>query len=96
MLEHDGTLWTWSLAELPQPGQSVSAEKLADHRLAYLDYEGDISNNRGTVTRVDQGDFDLLEHSSSIVRTTIRGSKLCGLLTIAQETNHWSVGLCAE
>lgn len=31
------------------------AERLADHRLIYLDYEGPVSDGRGTVKRVVEG-----------------------------------------
>lgn len=31
------------------------AERLPDHRAAYLDYEGPVSNNRGRVTRIAAG-----------------------------------------
>ena len=30
-------------------------ERLPDHRAAYLDYEGPVSNNRGRVSRVESG-----------------------------------------
>src|SRR5436305_12258768 len=45
MLEHDGSLRTWRLATPPVADQDVAAEELADHRLAYLDYEGPVSGN---------------------------------------------------
>ena len=40
---------TWPLSA-PAP-----LEKLPDHRNAYLTFEGEISGNRGTVRRVEQG-----------------------------------------
>lgn len=35
--------------------RSITAELLADHRAAYLDYEGNIGGGRGRVTRVASG-----------------------------------------
>jgi hypothetical protein len=57
MLEREGVLVTWALAEAPAIGKTISAEKLADHRLPYLDYEGPVSQGRGTVTRWDAGEY---------------------------------------
>ena len=38
-----------------KPGQRMAAERIADHRPAYLDYEGAVSDKRGTVRRVAWG-----------------------------------------
>ena len=38
-----------------QIGQSILAEHIANHRWAYLEYEGPISGNRGVVSRVAEG-----------------------------------------
>ncbi len=58
-------LATWSLSELPAgwPGAAadgsteVDAVSLADHRAAYLKYEGPISGGRGVVSRVALGEL---------------------------------------
>jgi hypothetical protein len=36
---------------------TIEAERLADHRLAYLDYEGPVTGNRGNVRRIDVGTY---------------------------------------
>jgi hypothetical protein len=36
---------------------TVDAQRIADHRLAYLEYEGPISGGRGTVRRLDGGSY---------------------------------------
>lgn len=51
---------TWRLLEEPGIG-SVAAERIADHRLLYLDYEGPVSGGRGHVKQWDQGIFTILE-----------------------------------
>jgi hypothetical protein len=58
MLEFNGQLETWALDGLPQAGQTVQAQKLSAHRTAYLDYEGPVSGDRGSVTRVLSGRFE--------------------------------------
>src|SRR5262245_11174038 len=64
MLESDGILRTWALAELPVLQREIAADELADHRLAYLDYEGPISGDRGTVTQWDAGEYQLRGESA--------------------------------
>lgn len=60
MLEVDGALATWRIACAPAdlPPGGAPAERLADHRLAYLEFEGEVSRGRGRVRRVEGGTFD--------------------------------------
>ena len=51
---------------------------LLDHRKAYLDYEGPISGNRGSVFRVDRGDFELIEATDDSLVTRVMGTRLRG------------------
>ncbi len=57
MLEHEGKLLTWALAENPKPGKSILAKALDDHRIEYLQLEGEISHDRGSVSRVISGKY---------------------------------------
>ncbi len=57
MLEWDETLITFALSEMLAPGKLIPAKPISDHRMLYLDYEGPVSNNRGSVTRVMKGDY---------------------------------------
>jgi hypothetical protein len=43
------------------------ALRIADHRPAYLDYEGEVSGNRGRVRRVAQGEANLLQDGAAFV-----------------------------
>ncbi len=61
MLEAGGVLRTWALAEAPCRGRAIAAEELAEHRLAYLEYEGDVSGGRGSVVRWDAGTYEVLD-----------------------------------
>lgn len=64
MLENQGVLLTWELPNLP-PGplpasfEQLGIRRLPDHRIDYLEYEGPVSNGRGTVQRVDSGEYQL-------------------------------------
>ena len=67
MLERGGALLTWRVQEMPLVGE-MRAERLADHRVAYLSYEGEVSGGRGRVVRVRAGEGEVLEEGQSRVR----------------------------
>ncbi|CAN5318460.1 hypothetical protein BH10PLA2_BH10PLA2_04330 [soil metagenome] len=85
MLESGATLRTWRLAESPVPGTDIRAEPIADHRRAYLDYEGPISGNRGSVTRWDSGEFTWQQDDSSEVIVILAGKVCSGKLRISAQ-----------
>ena len=94
MLEVGVVLRTWSLPHLPTMGNVVQAEALPDHRLAYLDYEGPVSGNRGSVQRVDEGEYEIIEDSAALLRIQISGKGLCGTLLLRRadkESMTWLV-----
>ncbi len=80
MIEHDGVLCTWQLAHNPlaNPTWPIEARRIGDHRLAYLDYEGPVSRNRGKVTRVERGhvEWELFTAERSVV--VLDGGHLIG------------------
>ncbi|MDR1477927.1 MAG: hypothetical protein LBJ00_03200 [Planctomycetaceae bacterium] len=57
---------------------SCPAKKLPYHRLAYLDYEGEISNNRGNVQKIDNGTYQKISNN----KFKLSGNLLDGELTI--------------
>ncbi len=104
MLETEGVLATWELRVLPadwskalnlESGSSASAVpaiRLADHRLAYLEYEGPLSGNRGSVNRMDCGTCELLENTLAQLVVELAGSILKGRFKLSQEDGSWLVG----
>lgn len=98
MLECDGTLRTWALAEAPSLEASGDAEPLADHRLAYLDYEGPVSGNRGSVTRHDSGQYELLNESAASLVLRIAGGNFPAYVTLREKgdgSHFWRVSFSA-
>jgi hypothetical protein len=63
-------LATWRSDKWPIE-KAVTVEKLADHRAAYLTFEGNISGNRGTVRRIEQG-ISAVEKSGAVWTIRIR------------------------
>ena len=109
MLEADGVLWTWELLALPAPwlvtiGETASgahefviATRLADHRLAYLDFEGPLTGNRGHVTRVASGEFEILEHTPQRLVIRLADKSLPGTIELAEtkQLGQWILGVRA-
>jgi hypothetical protein len=82
MLEQDGVLRTWRLKEPPDAQGSVIAEALPDHRLAYLDYEGPVSGDRGTVEQWDTGDYEVIESRPDRVMVSLHGRRRAGVVSL--------------
>lgn len=92
MLEKEAGLRTWRLARAPDETGIIEAEPLAEHRLAYLNYEGPVSGNRGTVRAFDRGAYTTVEETAESVVVHLRGSVLRGRASIRSqpETAGWT------
>jgi hypothetical protein len=92
MLEMGEMLRTWALAESPRPNVEITAEALPDHRLAYLQYEGPISGDRGVVTRCEEGIFTVAEQSDDRWSIDFAGRTLIGRVELrraGEGVNLW-------
>ena len=91
MLEVGPVLRTWALLEEPSAGQVQRAEELPDHRPAYLDYEGPLSGDRGSVTRWDEGTYEPFEPNEGQWIIDLRGKRLAGRvrLTRSADAQFW-------
>jgi hypothetical protein len=79
MLQHGAVLRSWRLLRSPEtPGEAIDAIAIGDHRPMYLDYEGPVSGDRGTVKRWDAGDYEADEDDAASLRLDIRGRRLIG------------------
>jgi hypothetical protein len=86
MLEAEDCLRTWELEAMPSRGARVRALPLPDHRLDYLDYEGPVSNNRGTVRRWDAGEYRAVSETESELTVQLHGQQLQGRLRLNRDT----------
>lgn len=83
LLEAGDVLRAWRLLAEPAPGAAVPAEANFDHRRLYLDYEGPLSGDRGSVSRWDAGTFEWVEDGVARVVMNLRGGKLAGRVVVA-------------
>ena len=61
MIKLNSTLATWRLDTPPEKlaGNTVAAEKIFDHELRFLTYNGPVNNGKGTVCIADSGHCDI-------------------------------------
>ena len=76
----------------PAAGRVVEVAQVVPHRIAYLDYEGPVSGNRGTVQRWDRGEFRIAEVSDTSIRIHLHGAKLDGTIALSRlEGDRWQL-----
>lgn len=89
-LERDGVLKAWRLPAAFDPSSPIPATATADHRLAYLDSEGPVSGDRGSVSRWDGGGLEWELHSADEIVVRLGGIHLCGRFRLARVSgNEW-------
>jgi hypothetical protein len=97
MLEGEGVLFTWRLDALPEVGKTLAAERIGDHRMMYLDYEGPVSGGRGSVRRVEGGTFSWVSDPAELndlCHVQLNGNRLSGLLRLDRgDEMRWSATL---
>ena len=100
MLETEGALATWRLPRPPGElgaDESIAAEALGDHRLAYLTYQGPVSGDRGTVRIVDAGRCRILARSSVFWRVQLAGRRARGVFILRREADdHWRLSRASQ
>jgi hypothetical protein len=81
LIQVGAAAWTWRLPSPPGP-EPVPAERIAEHRLYYLDYEGEVSGGRGRVARIDGGEYAILHLGPDRLEVVLEGSTYRGVLRI--------------
>ena len=99
LLEMGKTLKTWALPQAPESGVEMACEALPDHRPMYLDYEGPVSGDRGSVTRWDRGTYRILRQSDRQLVVRLAGEKLTGRVVLemtSEDPKRWRFSFTAE
>jgi hypothetical protein len=96
LLDMDGSLRTWALPSMPEVNKEIACRPLPDHRMVYLEYEGPISDGRGSVTRWDAGTFVIERESDAEIVVVLQGAKLRGRAAISKsprDRSQWRFSL---
>ncbi len=81
-LECGEAVLTWEVLRLPLEGEVIQVKRLADHRLIYLDFEGELSENRGHVTRWEAGHLIWDNCSANHLQALLFGERLTAKLVL--------------
>jgi hypothetical protein len=98
LLEMGPALRTWALPQPPGHGAEMICEALPDHRLAYLDYEGPVSGERGSVARWDRGTYEVCRQDDRELVVELYGEKLSGqavLTRVPDKPGQWQFSFVA-
>jgi len=94
MLQIEDALWTWRLHHSPQHIHSIPivVEKIADHPLRFLTYEGPVQNHTATVKIVDHGNFEVIKQSDKDIQFEAHGKTLSRQFQLhLEQDNIWSL-----
>lgn len=86
MLEQDEVLTTFRLEEPPEQVlvHPVRAEKIFDHPLRFLSYEGPVQKGTGHVHIVERGDYSALEWRDDLLALRLEGTILHGAFALTR------------
>ena len=99
LLEMGQTLKTWALPQTPEPAVEMGCEALPDHRPEYLDYEGPVSGDRGSVTRWDRGTYRVVRQGDRELVVCLAGERLIGQATLertGEDPRRWRFSFAAD
>jgi hypothetical protein len=82
LLERGGVLKAWRLPANFDPAGEATAVHNFDHRLHYLDFEGEIGGDRGRVTRWDAGELEWLTAAEGVFTVRMHGATVRGVFVM--------------
>jgi hypothetical protein len=90
LLEEGNVLRAFRLEGPPAPGRTFEAERINDHRLIYLEYEGPISGDRGEVRQWDAGQFEWSVDATERMVVSLVGRNFQGELELTRRMSDSS------
>jgi hypothetical protein len=87
LLEDECSARTWRLLRRPCLGEPIAAEPLPDHRLMYLDYEGVVSGDRGSVKRIIVGTYEPISDDSEVMALGLSDNDFAVSAVIRRQTD---------
>jgi hypothetical protein len=96
LIEWGETLLAWELLAPLNISAAQSVAQLPNHRQIYLDFEGELTDNRGSVQQWDKGNYSLVNNSDAEFTFQIDGKRVCGTMKLkreSQSTTTWQLTL---
>lgn len=86
MLERGEIMTTFRLVERPEQALAhpIRAEKIFDHPVRFLTYEGPVQKGTGRVHIVDRGTYQFTEWQDDRLALVLEGTMLDGAFTLAR------------
>lgn len=94
MLEKDGSLQTWRVGASPDKlsQQPVHAERIQDHPLRFLTYEGPVNKGKATVEIADAGTYRIVKNDKNNITLDMNGKVLQGKFFLKHTDNkNWQI-----
>lgn len=91
MLTCGDALATWQFTSPPTEasfGRALTCNRIRDHRLAYLSYEGPVSNGRGRVDIFDRGEYDAFAADEGRWEFVLHGLRISGRFELLRQDEH--------
>jgi hypothetical protein len=79
---------TWRLIQIPNHGSLIDAIELPKHRRMYLDYEGPVSGNQGSVLRWDAGEYQFQGQDQNQLQIHFDGILVRGNYRLTKSQYH--------
>jgi hypothetical protein len=90
MLENEGVLSTWRIPIPPNELKTspAEAEKIFDHPIKFLTYQGPVNKATGNVTTADKGTYKIISQTPKKLQIKIKAKILNGTYALQQITNN--------
>lgn len=89
MLQQSDKLLTWRINVPPENISSIpiEAEKIFDHPIKFLTYQGAVNNGNGNVEIADAGTYKIVEITPDKINISITGKIIKGMMELTQIKN---------
>jgi len=94
MIEQGESLQTWRIDTAPDKltDDAVHAQKIPDHPLRFLTYEGPVNEGKATVQIADSGTYRILENNEGNITLDMNGKTLKGKFSLKHTDNrNWQI-----
>jgi len=90
MLESDGFLETYRLDAPPEEiaSRPANAQKIFDHPIKFLTYEGSVNEGKGNVSIADAGTYRIVKKTDETIKINIDGKLLDGEFELRRCANN--------